>query len=128
MQVQPSFICYLVRYKLCVMSRGDTFVENLVLLDAAFDSCVYELCHFWIVSEHVDRQLLALSYGDELFFIIIFILVVTIYEVCFLLSGAFESFQRLDDLIQMHVGFNIAHHQSTVLFAEEFSQVESVRN
>ena len=86
MQVQPSFIRYLVGYKLCMMSRGNAFVKDLVLLDTTFDSCVYKLCHFWIVREHVNRQVLALCYGDEFFLVIVFILVLNIYEVSFLLA------------------------------------------
>ena len=110
MLVQPSFIGYLMRYKLRVMSRGNAFVKDLVLLEATLDSCMNKLSHFWVVGEHIDGQILSLCYSDELFFITVFILVFDIYEELFLLARPFESRQRLDDFTQMQISFNIAHH------------------
>lgn len=71
MTTHSSLICYLVRDKLSMMSRGNTFIDDFILFDSSFDGGVRKLCHFWVIGEHVDWQLTALSNCDKLFGIVV---------------------------------------------------------
>lgn len=79
MITQPSLICYLMGHELCVMTCGYTFVDHFILLNSSLDSCVNELGHFYIVSEHVYWEITSLRDGNEFFRVIIVICVLFVF-------------------------------------------------
>lgn len=97
--IETALVGNLVRHKLGVVSGSNTLVNYLILLEALLDRSVLKLCHLGIVGEHVQRQVLALSDGDEFFLVVILVsvlLILNVDEESLLGPGSLESRQRCD--------------------------------
>ena len=69
MVAQTTLVSDLLRNELRMVSCRDALVDDLLLIRVCKEVCVYELSHFYVVSEDVKRNVNALGDGNELFFV-----------------------------------------------------------
>ena len=65
--IQSGLVCYLLRYKLSVVSSWNAFINYLLLFFVFHKISVYELSHIYVVSENIYWEFGSFSYSNELF-------------------------------------------------------------
>lgn len=72
--VKSSFISNLLRNELSVVSGRDALIYKFLLIWGNHQISIYELCHFYVVSEDIKWQILTLSNSYEFIFWLILLI------------------------------------------------------
>jgi hypothetical protein len=129
MVVQTTLVSDLLRDELRMVSCGDTFVDDFLLIRVFKEVCVYELSHFYVISEDVERNVDAL--GDSNKLVIVYVLLIGLglsSEEVFVFSEStsLESSDWRQNFAQPLIVSNRFQFEATGLSVEELAHIKGV--
>ena len=129
MIIQSSLVSNLLWNELRMVSSRDTLVDEFLLVWGNHQVCVYELSHFYVVSEYIERQRLTFGNSNEFIFWVVFF-VRSINHCHFVISVCtiFESGYWGKNLSKNLILRGLLVSETTLLPVEKFPHCKSVRH
>ena len=129
MIIQSSLVSNLLWNELRMVSSRDTLVDEFLLVWGNHQVCVYELSHFYVVSENIERQRLTFGNSNEfIFWVIFFVWSINHCHFVISVSAIFECGYWGKNLSENLILRGFLVSEATLLPVEKFSHCESVRH